>query len=106
MGLSRPQSLGILFFHFMAFKHKVSPEEESPHICQLCRQRVAQEQVGDGSALRIASKGAHLVDRSFPGVGNDSTASGCGLTGHPEPGTELALPTPSWGWGSQRVRHN
>ena len=67
---------------------------------------MAQEQVGDGFALHRAFKGAHLVDRSFPGVGNNSTDSGRGLSGHPEPGTELALPTPSWGWGSQRVRHN
>ena len=67
---------------------------------------MAQEQVDDGFAIRIASKGAHLGDRSFPGVGNNSTDRGCGLTGHPEPGTELALPTSSWGWGSRRVRHN
>lgn len=67
---------------------------------------MAQEQVGDGFALQRAFKGAHLIDRSFPGVGNNSTDSGRGLSGHPEPGTELALPTSSWGWGSQRVRHN
>lgn len=67
---------------------------------------MAQEQVGDGFALHRAFKGAHLVDRSFPGVGNNSTDSGRGLSGHPEPGTELALPTSSWGWGSQRVRHD
>ena len=112
MGFSRPQSLGILCFHFMAIKHNIQPRRGKPsHTAALKAERVrgqrmAQEQVGDGFALHRAFKGAHLVDGSFPGVGNNSTDSGRGLSGHPEPGTELALPTPSWGWGSQRVRHN
>ena len=62
MGLSQPQSLGILCVHFMAIKHKVQPRRGKPsHMAALKAegrgQGMAQEQVDDGFAIRIASKG-------------------------------------------------